>query len=64
MPSITESRSSGFLFGVPSNLAIGSSTLWNSMVGTDRVGWMTGISTWPEIDEIAATWPEASAAMA
>ena len=52
------------MFGVPSNLAIGSSTLWNSMVGTARVGWMTGISTWPEIDEIAATWPEASAAMA
>ena len=64
MPCITESRRSGFLLGVPLYLAIGSFTLWNSMVGTAHVGWMTGISTWPEMDEMAATWPDASAAMA
>ena len=45
IPSITDSRSFGSRLGTPCHLAMGSSTLWNSMVGTGRPGWMPGSST-------------------
>ena len=64
IPCITESTRSGFLLGTPVNLAMGSLTEWNSIVGTGRLGWITGSSTWPEIEAMAATWLDASAAKA
>src|SRR5580658_338213 len=64
MPSMTDRRSFGLAFGVPLYLAMGSLTLWNSMVGTARVGWIVGISTCPETEEMAAKWSDASSAMA
>jgi len=64
IPSITDRTSLGFLFGVPLYRAIGSLTLWNSIVGTALVGWMVGNSTCPSTEAMAAMWSEASAAMA
>ena len=64
IPSITDRVSNGFSFFTPANRAMGSSTLWNSRVGTGRDGWMVGISTWPSIDEMAAKCFDASAAKA